>query len=101
MWHGAPRRDSRGMWHGAPRRHCRGIRGCSMRLPHLCLAVLISLPANALDTPKSLDPRLTVELVAQEPEIVTPTGIAVDSKGRIFVIENNTHQVNKNYKGYP
>src|SRR5947209_1397512 len=50
-------------------------------------------------TPTCLDGRLVIELVAKEPEIVTPTGIAVDPEGRIWVIENNTHQRPANYKG--
>jgi putative membrane-bound dehydrogenase-like protein len=50
--------------------------------------------------PVCADPRLAVELVAREPEIVTPTGIAVDEAGRIWIIENNTHQRQPEYKGY-
>jgi putative membrane-bound dehydrogenase-like protein len=49
--------------------------------------------------PKATDKRLVVELVAKEPEIVTPTGIAVDEKGRIWVVENNTHERPADYKG--
>jgi putative membrane-bound dehydrogenase-like protein len=49
--------------------------------------------------PTSADDRLVVELVAQEPEVVTPTGIAVDPRGRIWVIENNTHFRPKDYAG--
>lgn len=43
--------------------------------------------------------RLVLQLVASDPDIVTPTGIAVDSQGRIWVIENHTHQRPSNYKG--
>jgi putative membrane-bound dehydrogenase-like protein len=49
--------------------------------------------------PVGADPRLIVELVAQEPDLVTPTGVAVDERGRIWVIENHTHQRPANYKG--
>ncbi len=42
-----------------------------------------------------------LELVASEPEIVTPTGLAIDAKGRIWCIENNTHERPSNYKGPP
>jgi putative membrane-bound dehydrogenase-like protein len=42
-----------------------------------------------------------IELVAKEPDIVTPTGLAVDERGRIWVIENNTHERPKDYKGPP
>ena len=57
------------------------------------------LYAAGVETPVSFDDRLVVELVAQEPEIVTPTGIAVDERGRIWAVENNTHFTPKNYKG--
>lgn len=49
--------------------------------------------------PAVLDPNLQISLVAAEPEINTPVGIAVDKKGRLFVVENNTHQVKPDYKG--
>jgi putative membrane-bound dehydrogenase-like protein len=48
-----------------------------------------------------MDDRLMIELVAKEPDIVTPTGIAVDERGRIWCIENNTHQREPSYKGHP
>jgi hypothetical protein len=38
-------------------------------------------------------------LVASEPDIVTPTGIAVDEHGAIWVVENQTHQRTPQYKG--
>jgi putative membrane-bound dehydrogenase-like protein len=40
-----------------------------------------------------------IELVAKEPAIVTPTGIAVDESCRIWIIENNTHERPPNYSG--
>jgi putative membrane-bound dehydrogenase-like protein len=51
--------------------------------------------------PVPLDKRLSIERVASEPDIRTPTGIAVDGSGRIWAIENNTHFRPKNYKGHP
>jgi len=51
------------------------------------------------EPPRPLDDRLTIELVAQEPEIANPTGVAVDAKGRIWAIENNTHMRTKDYPG--
>jgi putative membrane-bound dehydrogenase-like protein len=51
------------------------------------------------EPPRPLDDRLTIELVAQEPEIANPTGVAVDAKGRIWAIENNTHMRTKDYAG--
>jgi putative membrane-bound dehydrogenase-like protein len=63
-----------------------------------CLPALVPGAAFA-DPPVSTDPRLAVELVASEPDIVTPIGIAVDASGRVWVIENHTHQRPKDYKG--
>jgi putative membrane-bound dehydrogenase-like protein len=61
----------------------------------LCLAPCLGVAAP----PATVDKRLVVELVAGEPDLVTPTGVAVDERGRIWVIENHTHQRPANYKG--
>ncbi len=61
-------------------------------------------PADILalqQKPKPTDTVVKLDLVAIEPEIVTPTGINVDESGRIWVIENNTHQRPKDYPGPP
>lgn len=63
----------------------------------LPLLLLSSLPA--VQSPTCTDSRLVIESVAAEPDIVTPTGLAVDEQGRIWVIENHTHQRPQNYKG--
>ena len=49
--------------------------------------------------PKSPDPRILIELVAEAPQIVTPTGVGVDAKGRVLVIESHTHFRPKDYDG--
>ncbi len=49
--------------------------------------------------PVSTDPSIRIELVAAEPEIVTPIGCRFDSKGRLFVIESHTHFPPENYEG--
>jgi putative membrane-bound dehydrogenase-like protein len=51
--------------------------------------------------PRAIDSRLILERVAAEPEIVTPTGLAVDARGRVFVIESHTHFRPKDYQGPP
>ncbi len=51
--------------------------------------------------PRSLDSRLVFELIAREPRIVTPTGLAVDSRGRVLIIESHTHFRPKDYAGPP
>ena len=70
----------------------------------LCIAVLAALAGqNGPRTvpPKVLDSRLVLERIAAEPEIVTPTGIAVDGRGRVLVIESHTHFRPQNYSGPP
>ena len=61
------------------------------------LLLLTSLFAT--DLPKPDDNSIKVELFAENPQLVTPTGIAVDQKGRVFVAESNTHFRPQNYKG--
>src|SRR5438105_10274710 len=45
------------------------------------------------------DPRFQMTLFAEQPQIWTPTGIAVDPQGRVFVIESNTHLPKPEYPG--
>lgn len=54
---------------------------------------------DEIEIPKSLDDRLTVELFASEPDIVTVTGLTVDSKGRVLVVESHTHFRPEGYDG--
>lgn len=49
--------------------------------------------------PTVSDERLTIELFAQAPDIVTPTGLGVDAKGRVLVVECHTHFPQKDYVG--
>jgi putative membrane-bound dehydrogenase-like protein len=67
----------------------------------LTIVCLILLPPAQAEAPRPLDDRLRLELVAAEPDIVTPTGLAVDARGRIFVIESHTHFRPENYDGPP
>ena len=67
----------------------------------MCLASLSSQQVRADEPPKSLDPRLKIELFAEHPQIVTPTGLDVDHHGRVFAIESNTHFPPEEYKGHP
>lgn len=63
----------------------------------------LSLPrtSQSQDQPVALDDRVAIECFAREPEIVTPTGIAVDSRGRVLVIECHTHFRPAGYEGPP
>lgn len=63
----------------------------------LLLVLGLSLLAADPQPPKVNDDRLEISLFATEPQVTTPTGIAVDEKGIVFVIENNTHQRPKEY----
>ena len=71
------------------------LRGC---LTVVALLLFAGIVAAAV--PRVVDERLVIELVAREPDIVTPTGLTVDEQGRLWVIENNTHQRPGNYKGF-
>lgn len=66
-----------------------------------CSLVIAALPFNAVhaDAPKSTDRRLVMELFAEHPQIVTPTGIDVDAEGRVFVAESHTHFRPDGYDG--
>jgi putative membrane-bound dehydrogenase-like protein len=70
-----------------------------MRLPSLLLVAFA--PALLAEPPKAVPPGCTVELVASDPDLRTPTAIAVDARGRVWVLENNTHFRPKNYGGPP
>ncbi|SMD45835.1 hypothetical protein SAMN00777080_4506 [Aquiflexum balticum DSM 16537] len=46
-----------------------------------------------------LDDRLVLSVVVEEPDIVTPIGIAIDAKDRLYVLESHTHLPPKDYQG--
>lgn len=45
------------------------------------------------------DERLQLTLFAEDPDIMTPIGIDVDSRNRIFVLESHTHLEPSDYEG--
>jgi len=53
----------------------------------------------AQEQPACIASSLTIELVASEPQIVTPVSCRFDSKGRLFVVESHTHFPPDNYEG--
>ena len=69
------------------------------------IALILTLALYGADQdpapPRVLDDRLQLQLVLSDPQIVTPTGLAVDDKGRVLVIECNTHFPPAGYKGHP
>ena len=80
-------------------------------LPMMIIAAFVPWLATLLATaggagspdspPRAIDSRLVFELIAAEPVIVTPTGIAVDQRGRILVVESHTHFRPAGYQGPP
>jgi putative membrane-bound dehydrogenase-like protein len=82
----------------------RAFRRSASRIVCVAFVLLIGAAASTeaqQDAPRSLDPRIKIELFAEHPQIVTPTGIDVDHKGRVWAIESNTHFPPEGYKGHP
>lgn len=71
-----------------------------LRLLSALLAGLLFTAPALWAAPVALDDRLIVELIAAQPDLVTPTGVAVDARGDIWVVENHTHQRPVGYKGH-
>jgi len=74
----------------------------------LCPSLFRAVGASAAEeqvtaesAPRVFDDRLALELFAEAPDIVTPTGIAVDGQGRVMVIESHTHFRPDDYDGPP
>jgi len=63
------------------------------------ILITVATTCAAIEPPKCVDSSLTIELVASEPEIVTPVSCRFDSKGRLFVIESHTHFPPEGYPG--
>ncbi len=53
----------------------------------------------AIEPPRVLDSDWQIELVASEPDLVTPVGCCFDESGRLLVIESHTHFPPDDYKG--
>lgn len=51
------------------------------------------------NTPNVLDSRLSLELVANNPQIVTPIGLAIDDRDQLYVLESHTHSPPSDYSG--
>lgn len=64
----------------------------------ICLLATASVTLAA-DVPQARDERLVVELFAEHPQIMTPTGLAVAADGRVFVAESHTHFRPDDYDG--
>ena len=80
----------------------------SSSCPWTLLFLLSMLSAKAAETnvapvplPRVLRPDLGVELFCREPDIVTPIQLDVDRRGRVWVIESNTHFPKDDYHRHP
>ena len=71
-----------------------------MRLLLACLFFCGTIARADDRPPRSTDPRLQIELFAEQPQLRTPTGIDVDDQGRVWVIESNTHFRPEEYDGH-
>ena len=69
----------------------------------LCLSPSLAQEGAQPDVapPEVLHPELSVSLFAREPQIATPIALDVDERGRVWVIESNTHFQPKEYKRSP
>jgi putative membrane-bound dehydrogenase-like protein len=56
-------------------------------------------PGRGLQVPLVHDTRLKLTLLAREPEVVTPTALASDRQGRLYVVESHTHSRGPHYQG--
>jgi putative membrane-bound dehydrogenase-like protein len=68
-------------------------------LPLCGLALAVSPMTAFAAKPRVLADGYKLELIAKEPEIVTPISMAFDGKGRLLVIESHTHERPEDYKG--
>ena len=69
--------------------------GMSRFTPEICSAQNPKAPAS----PRVLDERLEIQLVAAAPEIVHPIALDCDVQGHLLVVESHTHFRPGNYRG--
>jgi hypothetical protein len=62
-------------------------------------AVGLTASEGERSAPRLTDPRLEIRLFATEPDIVTPIGLAIDARNRLFVVESHTHLPPRDYAG--
>jgi putative membrane-bound dehydrogenase-like protein len=75
---------------------------CELLTSVLLIVFSAIRPVHADEAPpRALDDRIKIELFAEAPQIVTPTGIDVDPHGRVWAIESNTHFPPEGYAGHP
>ncbi len=65
----------------------------------LIVALSAGVASAAQTQPRVYDQRLELTLFAEQPDIVTPIGLAIAPDDRVFVIESHTHLAPKDYPG--
>jgi len=78
------------------------------RLRQICVGAFFALLITACAPeeeasppfyPEVLDDRLSLELILENPNIVTPIGLTIDSEDNLYVLESHTHTPPSDYKG--
>tara|TARA_R110002096_G_scaffold206192_7_gene392341 strand:- start:7669 stop:10110 length:2442 start_codon:yes stop_codon:yes gene_type:complete len=59
----------------------------------------IEVPPKVPHAVKALQPGVKVTLLAEHPDLVTPTGIDVDDEGQLWVVSSHTHFRPEGYEG--
>src|SRR5438132_8895587 len=77
------------------------LRGCGLRvaIALLCFLLLTTAEGAEIRIPAVNDAQLQLTLFAAEPDILTPIGLAIDKRGRLFVVESHTHFPRPDYPG--
>lgn len=60
-----------------------------------CSSEPTQVPANF----QLFDPNLRLDLISEQPDIVTPIGLAIDQEDALFVLESHTHSPPAHYQG--
>lgn len=85
-----------------------GLFHCLVLLAVLCVGSVVAVPDSIPmpDVPEAvpaeieiLQPGVTFTLLAEHPDLVTPTGIDVDDLGKIWLVSNQTHFRPDDYAG--
>ncbi len=70
-----------------------------MHWRYALLIVLTSIGRAAAGEPEVLVDGVHLQLIAEQPRVVTPIGLAFDLEGRLLVVESHTHFPNQDYPG--
>lgn len=65
----------------------------------LLLSSCQSPPPQPEGYPRVLDDRLSIELIAENPEAMTPIGLTIDDQDAIYFLESHTHTPLSDYAG--